>query len=114
MNGAPGKKRFWWGVLLAWTPWVPTLIGLVIVFNNQKATGIAAVAGGVGELLVVWGLITMVVSQGVAIVWLFRSFSRDDWTRNVLSVISICMSGLMLLIVGFFVWMVWFHTRYHD
>ena len=43
------------------------MIGLPSVFvgiKNSKATGIAAVAGGVGELLVMWGLVSMIVAQG--------------------------------------------------
>jgi len=109
------QKRFVWAVVLVWAPWIPTLIGLVNVFvgiNNSKATGLAAIAGGIGELLAMWGLITMIVAQAVAIVWLFRSFSRHHWGRNVVSVVSIGMSGLLLLIVAFFLWAVWFQARH--
>jgi len=110
-------KRFVWALVLAWAPWVPTLLGLVNAFigiNNSKAMGIAAVAGGVSELLVLWGFITMIATQALAILWLARSFSRDHWMRNFASLVSIGMSGLMLLIVGFFVWMVWFQAHYHG
>lgn len=48
MEDALSKKRFLWGLLLAWAPWVPTLIaiGYVIGINNSKATGLAAVVWG--------------------------------------------------------------------
>ena len=100
---------------LVWLPWIPTLLGIVNAFigiENSKATGLAAVAGGIGELLIMWGLVTMIIAQGVAMVWLFRSFSRDHWSRNIVSLVSIGMSGIMLLMVGFFLWAVWFQARH--
>jgi hypothetical protein len=108
------KKRFLWGVGLAWAPWIPTLISLGYVFRaifEQKATGFGAVAGGLTELLVMWGIGTMIISQVAAIVWLCRAFSREHWIRNAVSVLSICLSGLMLVIVCFFLWFAWFQPR---
>ncbi len=81
MENALTKNRFFWGLLLAWTPWVPTMIGVGYLFigiNNSKATGLAAVAGGMAELLVWWGIAAMFVTQIAAIVWLFRSLSSSD------------------------------------
>jgi len=98
-------------MLLAWASWVPLLIGLIYAFrgiSNTKATGIAAVAGGFGEGMVVWGLGTMIVSQVIAITWLWRSFSREHISRNVLSVLSIGASLVMLLLVAGFIWVLWF------
>jgi len=109
------QKRFVWGVALACAPWIPTLIGLGMALgaiSNAKATGLAAVAGGVAELLVWWGIATMIASQAIAIVWLCRSFSRDRWFRNFVSGFSILLSGLMLLLVSFFLWAVWFQSRH--
>lgn len=108
-------KRFVWALALAWVPWIPTLVGFVRVFlpiTNQTATGLAAVAGGIGELLVMWGVVSMIVAQGVAMVWMFRSLSRDHWGRNIISLASIGMSGLMLVMVGLFLWAVWFQARH--
>ena len=102
-------------MVLAWAPWVPTLIGLGYAFrgiSNSAATGLAAVAGGFAEMLVWWGLVTMIVSQAVAIVWLFRGLSREHWGRNTISLVSISMSGTMLLMVGFFLWAVWFQAQH--
>jgi len=65
------KKRFLWGVLLAWAPWIPTLIGIGYAFrgiSEQKATGLGAVAGGLVEVFVVWGIGTMIISQVAAII----------------------------------------------
>jgi hypothetical protein len=108
------KKRFLWGVFLACSPWIPTLIGLGYAFrgiSEQKATGLGAVAGGLVELFVVWGIGTMIITQVAAIIWLCRAFSREYWIRNVVSVLSICLSGLMLVVVCFFLWFAWFQAR---
>ena len=108
------QRRFLWGAVLAWVPWIPTLIGIGYAFrgiSEQKATGLGAVAGGLVELFVVWGICTMIISQVAAIIWLCRAFSREHWMRNVVSVLSICLSGLMLLIVWFFLWFAWFQAR---
>jgi hypothetical protein len=104
------QKRFALGVLLAWAPWVPTLIGVGYAFravSNSKATGIGAIAGGFGEILVYWGIAAMLVTQVLAIVWLWRSFSREKMLNNLVGAVSIAMSGLTLLATGFFVWTTW-------
>ena len=63
MEDTLNKKRFLWGLLLAWAPWVPTVIGIGYLFvglSNSKATGLAVVVGGMVELLVWWGIATMI------------------------------------------------------
>ncbi|MGA3348566.1 MAG: hypothetical protein ABSC33_06050 [Candidatus Sulfotelmatobacter sp.] len=99
------KKRFLWGALLAWAPWLPILIGLGQTIAKQKATGIGAVAGGLTELFVVWGIAAILISQVTAMVFLVWAFSPGHWLRSVFSVVSICLSGLMLLLVGLFFWL---------
>jgi hypothetical protein len=109
------KKWFLWGVALAWAPWIPTLLGLgyaLIVVWGQKATGIGALAGGLAELFVFWGIIAIVIGQTAAIVLLFRAFSPGHWLRSLFSVLSICLSGLMLLLVGLFLWFSWFGSHH--
>jgi hypothetical protein len=106
MNERP-IVRFWWGVLLAWAPLVPTLIGFGYALrgiSSTKATGLAALAGGVAEMLVLWGFATMLISQIVAIVWLWRRFSRNNIFRNLVGAASLCMSGLTFLLLAFFLW----------
>lgn len=98
------------GVVLAWVPWIPTLIGLINLFrgiSSAKATGVAAVAGGIAESLVLWGLVSMVACQIAAIMWLVRSISRDRPMRNIASAVSICASAVTLLLMGLFVWLEW-------
>jgi ABC-type antimicrobial peptide transport system permease subunit len=113
MDGDFEKKRFWWGVLLAWAPWVPTVVTFsyfVRGISRSKATGLAAVAGGMIEMLVLWGIVTLVIAQLAAIVWLFRSFSRDHILRSLISAASIFVSALMLTFVGTSLWIVWFRA----
>lgn len=99
-----------WGALLAWAPWVPTIITLGYFLWGTKATGLAVVAGGIIEMLVFWGIITLIITQLAAIVWLLRSFSHDHIIRNLVSAASICMSALMLIFVAASAWMVWFRV----
>jgi len=108
------NKRFAVGMLLAWAPWVPTLLGLIhiVVISGNKATGIGAVAGGVSEMLVLLGLGTMIVSQITAIALLSRSFSREHFARSLVSVISIILSAIMLAIMGGYIWFTWFLVRH--
>jgi hypothetical protein len=101
-------RRFRWALVLAWAPWVPTLFGLFLAFagiGNSKATGLAAVAGGVAEMLVYWGVAALIIAQEVAIAWLIRSLSKNNMLRNLFSLISTCASVLMLLMVAGFLWL---------
>jgi hypothetical protein len=109
------KRRFFWGVMLAWAPWIPILIGLgnaLIGISRQKETGIGVVAGGLTELFVVWGIGAILIGQVSAIILLFRAFSPGHWMRGLFSVLSICVSGMMLLLVGLFFWLSWFETHH--
>lgn len=109
------KRRFLIGVLLAWAPWIPTIAGLVYVFrgiSTTKATGLGVVAGGLAESFVLWGIIAMVVAQVAAIVWLGKSFSPEHRWRNLVSIFSIVLSGLMLVLVCLFVASMWFLSRH--
>jgi hypothetical protein len=107
------NKRFAMGILLAWTPWVPTFVGLIhiIMLSGNKATGLGVVTGGISEMLVILGLGAMVVSQVLAITWLCRSFSREHFARSLVSVISVILSALTLAIMGGYTWATWFLVR---
>jgi len=108
------KRRFALGLLLAWTPWIPTLIGLSVLLrgiSSSKATGLAAAAGGISESLILWGFVSMVACQIVAMVWLFRSFSREHVLRSVVSMISIGTCVIMLAMMSGYAWVVWFFAR---
>ncbi|MGB8988422.1 MAG: hypothetical protein WCC37_17625 [Candidatus Sulfotelmatobacter sp.] len=109
------KRRFLWGIGLAWAPWIPMLVGIGNVFkgiSEQKATGVGAVAGGLSEMFVLWGIASIFISQVVAMVLLVRAFSPGHWARSLFSVVSISMSGLMLLLVGLSFWLAWFQAHH--
>lgn len=108
--GGVNQKRFFWGLLLVWAPWLPTLLGLANAFrgiSTEKATGLAAVAGGLTETFVLVGLVTTLVFQVVAIVLFVRTFETGHRFRNFFSAVSIFFSVLLLLLVALFVWMSW-------
>jgi len=109
------KKRFLWGVLLAWTPWLPAIIGLGVVFRGisaEKATGLAVVAGGLRETFLLFGLLATVVFEVTAIILLVRAFEPGHWLRSLFLVFSLCLSGLMLLLFGVFLWLSWFQMHH--
>jgi hypothetical protein len=104
-------KRLRVGLLLAWIPLmlfvVPTAIGIINALTEiatQKQTGLGAVAGGLTEMLVTFGLISIVGSQVTAIVMLLRTLSRSHPMRTIVAIFSICCSGLLLLALGMFIW----------
>jgi hypothetical protein len=100
------KRKFLIGALLAWE----AFRGM----SNAKAIGLAAIAGGVGEGFALWGIVAMVIAQIAAIVWLAKSFSSESWLRNFVSVVSIVLSGLMLVLVCLFVASMWLLSHHQG
>ncbi len=101
------QRRFRWALVLAWAPWIAFLIGfwdLFIGMNHSKATGLAVVWANMFEMLVWWGLPTLVIVEVVALIWLLRSFSKQNVLRNLIALVSVCASGMMLLFVAGFLW----------
>jgi len=111
------KKRFRYGLVLAWVPLtffiVPAAIGIIRALaqvSNEKATGLAAVAGGFAEVAATFGLVVIIASEVVAIAMLVRTFSRSHMARNFIAIFSVGCSGLLLLVLGLFLW---FGTGHH-
>jgi hypothetical protein len=106
-------RKSWWflsGLVLTCVLAVPLIIGLSNTFRGisaQKATGIGAVAGGLTEAYVTFGLLLAFVFPVTAIVLLVKSFSGGHPLRGVLSVLCICWNALTLAFAGLFVWL-WF------
>ena len=101
------RKSFVWGAVLTATLSIP----LVIVFFNtfraisaHKATGLAAVAGGLAEAYVTLGVLLSLGLPVAAIVLLLRSFSAGHRFRALISVLCICACVLILALAGLFVW----------
>src|ERR1017187_4999560 len=103
------RKRFLWGVCLAWTPFLFLIIHTAIdAFNGiarEKATGLAAVAGGLVEFFSTFGLAAVLVFEVAAVILLLRTFSEGRPVRALFSVISIGCSGFTLAILGLFLWL---------
>jgi hypothetical protein len=84
------------------------LDSLVVVFLpsvmrgiiENKATGLAAVAGGYSEGLAVFGLLAFVVSEMAGIGLLWRSMSRQHGARSVGAGLSIGCAGFGLLAIA--------------
>lgn len=108
------RKRFFWGVLLAWSPFVVvtgfSFLNMFRGISHQKAAGLGAVAGGIAEAFLGFGMIVTVVFEVSAIVLLLRAFSKGRRMRAFASVLSICCGCLTLLILGTFFWLVFFHV----
>jgi|SRR5580704_548620 len=101
-------------MVLAWAPWVVIVAGVgyaFIVIGGGKATGLGAVVGGLSGPVIKWGLVGVIgailISQVSAIVLLARSFSPGHWVRKSFSVLSICLSGLLVILVGLFLYLLW-------
>jgi hypothetical protein len=108
MDNDARRKWFVWGMLLAWTPSVPLIFGVLDSLrrgSEQKAVGISAVAGGLAEVYLTSGLILTFIFLVGAIVLLGRSFCRGHRMRTILSVLSMGWSALILFILGLLVWM---------
>ena len=103
-----GKNKFLWGLVLAWAPALPVLIGMRNIFrgiSETKATGLGAVAGGLAEAFLIFGLMATLAFQVGGIVLLSRSFSPGHGARAVFSALSIGWSILTLLLLGLFIWL---------
>ncbi len=96
-----------WGVTLAGL----SSLAFLILFSNlfrdisrEKATGLAAVAGGLTEAYVMFGFILTRVLPIAAIVRLARSLSGATRTRKVFSSLFIVWSSFILLLSGLCGW----------
>jgi hypothetical protein len=109
LTEATKRRRFLWGVFLAWAPFIFFVAIAVSIalseISAQKATGLGAVAGGFSEAFATFGFATAVVFEVIAMVLLFGAFSRGHSLRSLFSVLSICCCLLMLSGFGFFVWL---------
>jgi hypothetical protein len=93
--------------VLVWAPGIPIGLGVggaLVIVSGQKATGIGVAAYSLTELFVVCGVGAILITQVTALVFLVRAFSAGHWVRSLFSVLSICLSGIMLILVGFFLW----------
>jgi hypothetical protein len=100
-------KRFLWGAALVWVPWIPILVDVFYQMSRVKATGVSAVAGGFTEILLIYGVAGAFVAQLFAIVLLSKSLLPGRPLRNFFSILSLCLSGLMIVVIAVFLWLSW-------
>jgi hypothetical protein len=95
------RRQFLSGLVLSWSFPIVLLATLVPLFLRERTTGIGAVAGGLWESLVNFGLLAAIAFQVGAIILLFRVF-RDGKSplRGFLSVTSICCASIVLMLCG--------------
>ena len=102
------RKWFVWGAVLTFTLTVPILIAMFNSFRGisaEKATGLAAVAGGFLEGYATFGILLAFVLPVAAIVLMVRSFSGGHRMRVLFSVLCIGWSALTLALASGFAWM---------
>jgi hypothetical protein len=105
-------RRFLWGVALAWLPFLAILLPAVMTsfrgLSAEKATGLAAIAGGLGEALATFGLGAALTFEIVALILLLRSLSGSGPRRIFLSALSLGCSVFVLAVLAFFIWLSFF------
>jgi hypothetical protein len=104
------RKRKWfiWGTVVSCTLSIPFVIAISNAFrglSTEKATGLAAVAGGLVEAYVTFGVVLGFVMPIAAIFLLSRSLARGHGMRSLFSILCICWNALMLSLVGLFLWL---------
>jgi hypothetical protein len=95
------RKWLLWGALLAGVSSIPFFIlffNFLRVLSPAKATGLAAVAGGLAEAYATFGLILTFALPVAAIVLLRQSFSRGNPTHKGWSLLFILGSAFLLLL----------------
>jgi hypothetical protein len=101
------SKRFLWGMLLAWIPWVPLFFGLHDAFkgaSEHTATGFGALFAGL-QFFAIFGMVVALAFGVAAIVLLVRAVSRQGGLRSLFSILSICSSTLMIFLVALMLWL---------
>ena len=104
------RKRKWfiWGTVVTCTLSIPLIIGMSNAFrgiSGEKATGVAALAGGIAEAYVTFGVVLGFALSIAAIFLLSRSFARGHGMRSLFSILGICWNALMLVLAGLCVWL---------
>jgi hypothetical protein len=104
------RKRRWflWGTVVSCTLFIPLIIGMSNAFrgiSTEKQTGLTAVAGGLAEGYVIYGVILAFAMPITAIFLLSRSFARGHGVRSLFSLVCICWNALMLALAGLFLWL---------
>ena len=97
-----------WGTVVTCTLSIPLIAGMSNAFrgiSTEKATGLAAVAGGLAEAYVTFGVVLAFALPIAAIFLLSRSLARGHGMRSLFSILCICWNALMVALAGLFLWL---------
>lgn len=101
------RKSFFWGTALTGILSIPLIIAFFNALKGisaERATGLAAIAGGLAEAYVTFGVLLSLGLPVAAIVLLLRSFSAGHRMRALISLLCICASALTLCLAALFMW----------
>ena len=105
-------NRFILGILLAWAPFaIMAGIGYVRAIGeieSQKATGLGAVAGGLSESFVTFGVVAFLATQVMAILLLIRCVGRGETSQTIVAILSMGLSILGIVATILTLWTVIF------
>jgi len=104
-NQRDDNARRWlmWGLLLSWTPLIPVAARLLGNPHGRYAlSGVRDLAGSVIVAFTIFGLAVTGLSQVAALMLLLRAF---PFGYRIFAALSICWSGLMLILSGVCIWM---------
>jgi hypothetical protein len=105
-------NRFILGILLTWAPFaMMAFLGFARALGeieNQKATGLGAVAGGLSNNFATFGIIEFLATQVMAIVLLARCIGKGETSQTVVVVLSMGMSLLGIVATVLSIWAVVF------
>lgn len=105
-------NRFGLGILLAWAPFA-IMAGLgfmraITEIQNQKATGLGAVAGGFSESFVTFGIVAFLATQVMAIMLLVGCIGQGETSQTIVAILSMGLSALGIVATVLSVWAVVF------
>lgn len=96
------------GLLFAWVPVIfvlfPTLVSFIRSLSPHETTGLGAVAGGLSQALVTFGIVAFVGCEVYGLILLVRTLSTVSSAAKVLGVLSAGVASLALTFLSLFIW----------
>jgi len=96
-------KSLRWGVLLAWVPLavvvVPGILNSFRGITEQKATGLGAIAGGVMEMIVTWGILSFIAVEVASLVFTVRALRGGVGKEGLLPAVTSVLGALLALTI---------------
>jgi hypothetical protein len=99
------NKRFVWGIILAWIPWITAVPFVAATFRRVymgRAVGDDEWLFDLVAVFFLCGVGTVIAAEATAIVFLWRFLSTGNRPRNVFSLLSIVLRGSTVIALIFF------------